>query len=480
MPEIISIPNDVLSELQQLNPIAGAKLLTDCQNTTGWSLGTLAVNTTPSFYQILSVDAPGSRFTGNAVQLTAANGYDVYGGFQFASAQVIPNGRIQALIYVAPFEDSGTNSIQHIPLRVRVYAATVAQGAITNNFTCTVTVAAGWNLVTLGGIDDPDVSGFNGATGVNNVDNGWIKTGTIDWDTAMTAIDFYWGGDGSVQPDIYVRQIRYGGSVKGVVTIDVDDQDISVYTELFPRLKTHRLVCTNFVITAYIGVAGYMNQAQLQEMYDYGCDNSLHSDSHGIVNRGYGTGSSYLRSLITNLATTTAAVQAEYSPCLAYHIARGWTRNNCHKRVATPFGNHMYEEVYQAHIDAFTNLGIISARSTHEAIQGVGYCDQWNGATVWLSNGNAAGSAHSTAKYPGKLVSLMWKAAATGGRINFLGHKFVNTSPITSITLSTEYATSHLDIVLAELRRMIDAGLIWHGTSGQYQEIMEGKPVLLG
>jgi hypothetical protein len=474
-----ALPEETLVELEKLNPIAGATVLTDCQSTTGWSLGGLAINTTPSFYQVLSVDAPGTRIPGNAVHLTAANNFDVYGGFQFASAQVIPNGRIQALIHVGPFEDSGTNSVQHIALRVRVYAASVTSGAPANFFTCTVTAAAGWQLVTLGGLDDPDVSGYNGATGLNNVDNGWVKTGTIDWDTAMTAIDFYWAGDGSVQPDIMIRQVRYGGTTKGVVTIDVDDQDISVYTQLFPLLKQNRLVCTNFVITAYVGAGGYMNQAQLQEMYDYGCDNSLHSDSHGIVDRGYGTGASYLRNLITNLATTTTAVQAEYSPSLAYHIARGWTRNNCHRRAASPFGNHMSEEVYQAHIDAFTNLGIISARSTHEAIQGVGYCDQWNAATVWMTNGNATGVAHSTAKYPGKLIALMWKAAETGGRVNFLAHKFVTTTPITNIILSTEYAVSHAAIVLAEIRRMIDAGLIWHGTSGQYQEILEGKPIIL-
>jgi peptidoglycan/xylan/chitin deacetylase (PgdA/CDA1 family) len=67
---------------------------------------------------------------------------------------------------------------------------------------------------------------------------------------------------------------------KAVITLVFDDNDPSIYTEAYTRMKLLNMVGTNACITGTVGNNGLYTLAQITEMYNYGWDICNHTNNH--------------------------------------------------------------------------------------------------------------------------------------------------------------------------------------------------------
>lgn len=67
---------------------------------------------------------------------------------------------------------------------------------------------------------------------------------------------------------------------RGLITITLDDNDDTIYTEAFTRMQVLGLKGNHACITGTVGDAGLMTEAQIQEMYDAGWDIINHTNPH--------------------------------------------------------------------------------------------------------------------------------------------------------------------------------------------------------
>jgi|GEM_PF-4154940 len=67
---------------------------------------------------------------------------------------------------------------------------------------------------------------------------------------------------------------------KSIITIVFDDNDETIYSEAFARMKKLELPGTIYIITNFIDDNGKISKKQLQEMYDYGWTIGNHTKLH--------------------------------------------------------------------------------------------------------------------------------------------------------------------------------------------------------
>lgn len=87
--------------------------------------------------------------------------------------------------------------------------------------------------------------------------------------------------DASATASVTVESIRYNEGDRPRLIIDFDDGFLSQYTEVFRLLTAADLRGNIAVIGSEVGKAGYVTEAQLQEMYEAGWDLMVHGfDTH--------------------------------------------------------------------------------------------------------------------------------------------------------------------------------------------------------
>ncbi|MFC9540799.1 polysaccharide deacetylase family protein [Lysinibacillus sp. NPDC056959] len=108
---------------------------------------------------------------------------------------------------------------------------------------------------------------------------------------------------------------------KGNVLLHFDDGFISQYTNAFPLMLARGFVGSVGVISGSVGTTGYMNLAQLKELYNYGWDLFNHTVTH------------------QDLSTLSINhIQAELDVCREWLISNGFSRTA--DFVAYPYGGY--------------------------------------------------------------------------------------------------------------------------------------------
>ena len=64
------------------------------------------------------------------------------------------------------------------------------------------------------------------------------------------------------------------------IVLTFDDIDLTTYTLAYPQLASRKMVGTGYQVSDYIGTAGKLTAAQLQELYAAGWDIGNHSKTH--------------------------------------------------------------------------------------------------------------------------------------------------------------------------------------------------------
>jgi hypothetical protein len=321
--------------------------------------------------------------------------------------------------------DTG-NGIQTITIRVTSETGAHAASAYTNCFYTYVTVPIGTWLVTVDGMADPQISALASATPTaDNINCGWFAKGSPSWDTTMTVVDFYWGGDGNTTPGINVAEVRYGGTAKAIIAVGADDNRRRWFTHGIPILENYGIMSMVYHITNTLDTEGaiggstdYATEAQMVSAYARGAILiGGHTGNHGIgSDLGGGTSSSFL--------TTTshiARIEPEYLISYNKCIEMGWTDWNCHQFVASPFGNKRRLAVSAAHETAFRNIGITDCRLANQTPV-TGVADDFSRPCLYVDDGTAINARGMSLRKLNKLVNAgavieeLWhNAIADGG-----------------------------------------------------------------
>lgn len=218
-------------------------------------------------------------------------------------------GRFGVLIYMKPYESAAgdINNTQNCLL----YLSNDAGFA--NFFTRTIQVRPGWNYIVVGRA--PYVT-----TSVKEAT--WQSSGSPSWASPFAKIRVRVNSQASSSTEIWVRAIRDGDYHQPVVMFDFDDALGSVYTDAFPVLEGLGFKGVLNVISSKVGVAGYMTQEQIEEVYQAGWDIGNHSKDHE-----------------TNVQSNSYAYWVDQiQGCQAYLESNGWTRRDCHRHYVAPYG----------------------------------------------------------------------------------------------------------------------------------------------
>lgn len=147
--------------------------------------------------------------------------------------------------------------------------------------------------------------------------------GMYTTDTANRIDDFQvWahGSFGEYTPalDRYVQTPQ--SATRGHLMICFDDGYTSVYTEAYPYMAARGMTGTCYINSDFVGTAGYMTLAMLQELHAAGWDIANHTKDHTSL-----------------IGLTQAQQEAELDGCRAWIDANVGTRASRH--VAYPNGN---------------------------------------------------------------------------------------------------------------------------------------------
>lgn len=211
----------------------------------------------------------------------------------------------------------------------------------------TFRLVPGWNYVTISvhRIPQDGTANYNGGSG-------WANKAS----TQAIGIRFFSGnvGDSVLITDLRAHQIAPFG-----VVLTADDNLRSTDTAIQAHAEPLGLKWTMYSVqgwaTRRLGIdEQYMNEAELDAMYNRGHDISNHSWDHNL-----GTG-----------ATLQQALD-QYGQNQDWLVGRGYIRNDCHKHVAYPFGfgegiaGQGADQSGEANIrTAMAQLGVLSARGT--------------------------------------------------------------------------------------------------------------------
>lgn len=117
----------------------------------------------------------------------------------------------------------------------------------------------------------------------------FTASGGLTWDQAMTYMHVQVtnkassGGGGVVKLHGVFRRLQS----RPKLIIDFDDNYATAYTQVFPYMAKYGLVGNIGVIADRVGTAGYMTEAQIDEMYAAGWDMVVHGDyahTSGMLN----------------------------------------------------------------------------------------------------------------------------------------------------------------------------------------------------
>lgn len=309
--------------------ITAGSVLNACTSLSGWAATTGAPT-------VALAATPDSRYgTTPVVKMTSAVATAV--AMDLTLNQVL-TGRLGFLLYVEPW-DVGAGSTQN----TKVMTIFVSQEAgFTNYFQSAFVVRSGWNYIK-----------FSRHTGItSNEELSWnVGGGSPSWTNAMVRIRIRIESQTGSATRVYACGITDGYYHKPQVIVDFDDQLISAYTVAFPIMQALNIKgCMNVISSKVEFSASYCSLAQLQEMYDAGWDMCNHTASH-VQNTYYGG--------------TQAYCEGEIQTCREYLIARNWTRRDCHRHFAAPFGESTYREA-DPYRSAIAAQKCLTARTTIE------------------------------------------------------------------------------------------------------------------
>lgn len=213
--------------------------------------------------------------------------------------------------------------------------------------------------------------------------------------------------------EVYFNELSVDQKNTTAIMMGTDDGYESDYTEFFSYCQPKGIRGTCYVIKDFIGTAGFMTEAQIQEMYDAGWCIGNHTDSH------------------VNLTTLTKEQQrTALNTCRDYLISKGWTRGA--KHVAYPFGAYNNDT-----LEVMFEEGYFTGRTVEEnwGVQSYPVADMYqllkSGATI-----NTTDSVAYLQKFD--------KLKITGAEFESLTHKIVET------------ATETIDTSRATFRAIID------------------------
>jgi len=277
-----------------------AVVLDEMDATTGWGKGqyaTLAANTTEFMSGVASLKVTSTLDTNGQIVKSFSPALDLSGsnGLSF---------RVRAYTHSVPADTIGSFILVAGP-----------DGTMANYFSMSFTAADfqqnKWRDIT---------PRYNRAWGVGAGAPNWNNIGYISIKVGKKT-----GTVSQVSYDL----ISTGPIVKPAVMLTFDDGSDSVYNIAYPLMKARNMVGTAYIISDYIGSAGYMTAAQLQELNANGWDIGNHTSDH------------------TNLTTLTQAeAETKMNDCKVALDALGLTRASSH--VAYPYGTGFNETVRAA------------------------------------------------------------------------------------------------------------------------------------
>lgn len=401
--------------------IATGTSVNSCLSTTNWaaSAGTLSLTTPPD-----------TRYgTQPCVKLTSD--VNTAAGVDLTINQTL-TGRMGFLVYLDAW-DTDAGSVQNN----RTFTIYVSNDSLyANHYFRAVQLHVGWNYITIGRATQVTTS---------NEECTWRSSGSPSWANAMVRIRFRVEAQAGTTHQIYIRAIRDGDYHKPQIILDFDDQRSTVYTSGFPVMQALGLKGSMNVIGDKVGVSNYMTEAQLQELYDAGWDLCNHTLSH--VQNSYKAG-------------TYEYCLAEIVRCENYLAAKGWTRRNCHKHFAAPFGESTFREA-SAYRQAIKDQ-CFTGRTTQERSMGPYVADP-----VLVNCMIPDGAAETLANQYERIQA----AIGTGSVIRFLFHNLDGTSAQTSWTVA------NFTSLMQYIARLRDGGVIDVPTWTEWYEQVKDERV---
>lgn len=404
--------------------IVAPTVLNACTSLTGWAAiaGSIALAAPPS-----------TRYgTTPFIKLTSA--VNTASIMDLTLNQTIP-GRLGVFLYLADY-DVGYGSGQNTAT-CTVYASN--DSGYTNYYFRATILKAGWNFV-------------NFSAAVNSPqtleDPMWSTSGSPSWGSAMTRIRIRVEARAGTTTNLYVCGINYGGYYKPQVIIDFDDQHYTAYTVAFPIMQAFGIKGTMNVIGNKIDQANYCTTAQLQEMYDAGWDMCNHTLSH--VQGSYYGG-------------TRAYCDSEIQGGESILIAKGWTRSNCHKHFAAPYGESTYREATPYRDSIAANC--LTGRTTVERAGVMSSIDDRVNIYSVIPLGTTEAVAIQTARIDGVVGS--------GGVLRFLFHQI-----LTPADLDLKYAVADFTTIMQKLYLLKQSNTIDCPTWTEYYDKVAGWDLL--
>lgn len=147
---------------------------------------------------------------------------------------------------------------------------------------------------------------------------GWVQQGTPGLVMSTLKIELITAA--AQVAEVSLDILEMGEVNKPGIVLTFDDVDASVYSLAYPQLSSRKMVGTAYMVSDWIGTAGKLTAAQLQDLYAAGWDIGNHSKTHATL---------------TSL--TQQQVQDELEACETALEALGLTRGT--KHVAYPSGS---------------------------------------------------------------------------------------------------------------------------------------------
>ena len=254
---------------------------------TNWVLNTgatLAAGTTPDGVAALKgVSASGGNLRINyapagGVNLLTAKGIEVDIYCETPTLNDPPDGVVLAILLA---NDSG-------------FANYFASGNIF--------IRPGWNPIRLGRRD-------------------FTASGSPTWAPDNAVVRFNFASEASQVLTMYVSNLSASGYARPQIPIVFDDGYESVFTVAYPYMAARGLVGTVGVIASKVGTAGFMTEAQLDELHDAGWALCLHSYLHQ---------QNVLKSAVQSVCYDEIVASRDYN------VSKGWTRDNEHLMWFSP------------------------------------------------------------------------------------------------------------------------------------------------
>lgn len=400
--------------------------LNSCLSTTGWAAAA----------GVVSLGVPPDDRYGTAPCIKITSGVNTAAQADLTLSNVTLTGRIGVLVYWEDW-DAGAGSLQQTRSFI-IYAANDA--SLINYFQRTVTLRPGWNYICLGRATQVTTS---------NEESTWRTQGSPSWGSTFAKMRIGVANQAGTGNVLYIRAVRDGDYHKPQIIIDFDDNKSTAYSDAFPVMQALGLKGSMNVISSAVGNTGggFMTQAQLQEMYDAGWDMCNHTHSH-TQNSYYGGTYTYCLSEIVR--------------CENYLASQGWTRRNCHKHFAAPFGESTYREA-SAYRQAIEDQ-CFTGRTTIERPFGP-FVDDPRMIGCMIPDGSAETLANQ--------YERIQAAIGHGGVLRILFHNINGTSAQTS------WSVANFTALMQHIARLRDGGVIDVPTWTEWYEQVKEQRVLV-